>query len=150
MFIEVTGQRQGYKAWLVSSPMSAPSGICTLRVWYHMKGSRIQDLNIWYRTFKGGSLYAVASQSGTQGDVWYKITTTIDLTKNSNKGRAFEVIIEGLWICNAYCITLLDLVDILCASLLHCNIPHHHHNVLSLLQATMISLLYMALRNKWS
>ena len=96
MFIEVTGQRQGDKAWLVSSPMSAPSGICTLRVWYHMRGSRIQDLNIWYRTFKGGPLYAVASQSGTKGDVWYKITTAIDLTKNSNKGRAFEVIIEGL------------------------------------------------------
>jgi hypothetical protein len=95
MYIEVSGKRQGDKAWLVSSPMAAPSGTCTLRLWYHMKGSRIQDLNIWYRTYKGGPLYAVASKSGTMGDVWYKMTTTINLGTKNN-GRSFEVIIEGL------------------------------------------------------
>ena len=93
MYIEVTGQRQGDKAWLVSPPMAAPSGTCTLRVWYHMRGSRIQDLNIWYRTYIGGPLYSVASKSGNLGDVWHKLTTTINLGKN--KGRQFEVIIEG-------------------------------------------------------
>ncbi|CAB4000024.1 MAM and LDL-receptor class A domain-containing 2 [Paramuricea clavata] len=95
MYIEVSGKRQGDKAWLVSSPMAAPSGTCTLRLWYHMKGSRIQDLNIWYRTYKGGPLYAVASKSGTMGDVWYKMTTTINLGTKNN-GRPFEVIIEGV------------------------------------------------------
>ena len=95
MFIEVTGQQQGDKAWLVSPPMAAPTGICTLRLWYHMKGSRIQDLNIWYRTYKGGPLFTVASKSGTMGDVWYKLTTSIKL--KNNIGRPFEVIIEGWW-----------------------------------------------------
>lgn len=96
MFIEVSGRRQGDKAWLVSSPMAAPTGVCTLRLWYHMRGSRIQDLNIWYRTYTGGPLYAVASLSGTKGDVWYKLTSTITLGKNF--GRPFEVVIEGWYI----------------------------------------------------
>lgn len=93
MYIEVTGRKLGDKAWLVSPPMKAPSGTCTLRLWYHMKGSRIQDLNVWYRTSIGGRRYKVTSKSGNSGDIWLKLATTITLT-DSNK--PFEVIIEGM------------------------------------------------------
>ena len=91
MYTEVTGQKQGDKAWLVGPAMKTATGSCTIRLWYHMKGSRIQDLNIWYRTVSGGTLYKVASQSGTSGDVWLKMLQTFSVTAN----KPFEVILEG-------------------------------------------------------
>ena len=92
MYTEVTGGRRGHTARLVSSPMKAPSGSCSLRLWYHMKGYGIQDLNIWYRTVNGGTLYKVKTLSGNSGDVWLKLVTTITLT---DPNVAFEVVLEG-------------------------------------------------------
>lgn len=95
MYIEVSGKRQGAKAQLVSPTLIAHTGRCSLRLWYHMKGSDIQDLKIWYRTFIGGPLHVVDSLTGNKGDIWNKLVTTVRLGQNI----PFEVIIEGLHFC---------------------------------------------------
>ena len=88
MYIETSGQKFGYRARLGSPNLSA--GQCTLRMFYHMLGQHVKDLNVYMRTTSDGPLTRVANVSGNVGDNWIR-----QQVKLSNGKQPYQVVIEG-------------------------------------------------------
>lgn len=87
MYIETSGQKFGDRARLGSPNLS---GQCTLRMFYHMLGQHVSDLNVYMRTTSNGPLTRLANVSGNVGDNWIRQQVNL-----GNGKQPYQVVIEG-------------------------------------------------------
>lgn len=92
MYMETSVGRLNYTARLVSLQFHAlKGGLCKMRMFYHMYGRHVKDLNLYIERNNNGRYIPLLTATGTLGDRWYK--AVLDLSKEY---QPFRIIIEGL------------------------------------------------------
>ena len=74
VYTEASSQRPGNKARLLGPTQPATQGKC-LRFFYHMKGSGIGTLNVYYKS--QNVLHRLWTRSGQAGSLWHGASVTI-------------------------------------------------------------------------